>query len=55
MDGTREKIVLSEVSQCQEDKYSIYLYSIYMWTLAVKSKITKPQSIEPQRRIRAYR
>ena len=43
--GTRKKIILSEVTQTQKDKY-VYIH--LMWILAVKSILTKLQYIEPQ-------
>jgi hypothetical protein len=33
MDGTRKKIILSEVTQIQKEKYSIYLLITGYWPL----------------------
>ena len=46
MDETRKKTIVIEVSQTQKDKYGM---QSLIWTLTVKSMITKLQSIEPQK------
>lgn len=42
----RKEVILSKVTQAQEDKYGMYSL---VWIVAVTSRITKLQSIKPQR------
>ena len=43
MDGSRKKIILSEVTHTEKDKYDVFTY---MWILVVKHALTKLQSTE---------